>query len=312
GRDLDGDGIISAAANPPEGEHYLHPALAMLTLERPRASVMGPDLMLDTIEVKDAFAGEKATIVLTIRNLGVLPSAPVDVKVRIDGDLLKTKQVTIDRSGIQQVSIPWSPEKGSYIIQGEVEIPGDVNPSNNQKEKEVTVGTVPDLAVSIEDPYRPGDAVQQGNTIHQVLVIGAALPLALLLFVRRPPGRYQKMLSLLLGTMVLISLLPPPVAPVLPAVAAQDAAQIYLLPVTVTNQGGSDAPSFALSVYLDGEQVVKKVYPEGLQVGGSERSELPVYASPGSHTVRVVVDEDGLLKDSDRSNNVAEGTYVFS
>ena len=312
GRDLDGDGIISAAANPPEGEHYLHPALAMLTLERPRASVMGPDLMLDTIEVKDAFAGEKATIVLTIRNLGVLPSAPVDVKVRIDGDLLKTKQVTIDRSGIQQVSIPWSPEKGSSIIQGEVEIPGDVNPSNNQKEKEVTVGTVPDLAVSIEDPYRPGDAVQQGNTIHQVLVIGAALPLALLLFVRRPPGRYQKMLSLLLGTMVLISLLPPPVAPVLPAVAAQDAAQIYLLPVTVTNQGGSDAPSFALSVYLDGEQVVKKVYPEGLQVGGSERSELPVYASPGSHTVRVVVDEDGLLKDSDRSNNVAEGTYVFS
>jgi hypothetical protein len=25
-----------------------------------------------------------------------------------------------------------------------------------------------------------------------------------------------------------------------------------------------------------------------------------------------VVDEGGLLKDSDRSNNVAEGTYVFS
>jgi len=120
------------------------------------------------------------------------------------------------------------------------------------------------------------------------------------------------MLSLLLGAMILVSLLPFPAAPVVP-VAAQDAAtQIYLLPVTVTNLGGSDAPSFTLSVYLDGEKVMNKDYPEGLKAGGSERSELPVYATPGSHTVKVVADEGGLLKDSDRSNNVAEGTYVFS
>lgn len=310
GRDLDGDGIISAAANPPEGEHYLHPVLAMLTLERPRASATGPDLMLDAIEVKDAFAGEDAAIILTIRNLGALPSAPAEVKVRIDGDLLDARQVTIERSGIVQVSIPWNPTKGSYTVQGEVDIPGDVNPSNNKKEKLVTVGTVPDLTVSIEDPYRPGDAVQQGSATLQVLAIGAALSLALLLFARRPPGRYRKIFSLLLGTMIILSLLPP-VALVLPA-TAQDASQVYLLPVTVTNLGGSDAPSFTLSVYLDGERVMNKEYPDGLKVGGSERSELPVYASPGSHTVKAVVDEGGLLKDSDRSNNVAEGTYVFS
>lgn len=310
GRDLDGDGIISAAANPPEGEHYLHPVLAMLTLERSRAGATGPDLMLDSIEVKDAFAGEEAAIILTIRNLGVLPSAPADVRVRINGDLLEAQQVTVDRSGIQQVSIPWNPGRGSYIIQGEVDIPGDVSPANNKKEKEVTVGTIPDLAVSLEDPYRPGDAAQQAPL--QVLVPGAALSLALLLFAKRPPGRYQKMLSLLLGAMILVSLLPFPAAPVVPAAAQDAATQIYLLPVTVTNLGGSDAPSFTLSVYLDGEKVMNKGYPEGLKAGGSERSELPVYATPGSHTVKVVVDEGGLLKDSDRSNNVAEGTYVFT
>ncbi|NLM30948.1 MAG: DUF3344 domain-containing protein [Methanomicrobiales archaeon] len=308
GRDLDGDGIISAAANPPEGEHYLHPVLAMLTLERPRAGATGPDLMLDTIEVKGALAGEEGVITLTIRNLGVLPSVPADVRVRVNGALLEARRVTIDRSGIQQVSIPWNPEKGVYTIQGEVDIPGDLNPLNNKKEKEVTVGTVPDLAVSIEDPYRPGDAVQQGSATLQVLVIGAALALALLLFARRPPGRYQKILPLLLCAMVLVSLLPPAVVPA----AAQGTSQVYLLPVTVTNLGGSDASSFILSVYLDGEKVMNKDYPEGLKAGGSERSELPIYASPGSHTVKVVVDEDGLLKDSDRSNNVAEGTYVFS
>ncbi len=313
GRDLDGDGAISAATNPPEGEYYLHPVLAMLTLEKPRASVTGPDLMLDQIEVKDAFEGEEAVITLTIRNLGTLPSVPAEVKVRINGDLLDTKQATIGRSGIQQVSVPWNPGKGSYTIQGEVDIPGDVNPSNNQKEKEITVGTIPDLAVSIEDPYRPGEAAKQGDTILQILAIGAALPLALLLFARRPPKGDRKMLALLLGIMIVLTLLPlPPQATLVSPAVAQDASQIYILPVTVTNQGGSDAPSFTLSVYLDGEQVVEKEYPEGLKTTGSERSELPLYASPGSHTVKVVIDEDGLLKDSDRSNNIAEGTYVFS
>jgi len=125
-----------------------------------------------------------------------------------------------------------------------------------------------DLAVSIEDPYRPGDAVQQGNTIHQVLVIGRHCHWHFCCSSEDRQGDTRRCFRSSSATMVLISLLPPPVAPVLPAVAAQDAAQIYLLPVTVTNQGGSDAPSFALSVYLDGEQVVKKVYPEGLQVGG--------------------------------------------
>jgi len=50
GRDLDGDGIISAAANPPEASIISILPWRCSHLERPRASVMGPDLMLDTIE----------------------------------------------------------------------------------------------------------------------------------------------------------------------------------------------------------------------------------------------------------------------
>ncbi|HDR72436.1 MAG TPA: DUF3344 domain-containing protein [Methanoculleus sp.] len=311
GRDLDGDGEIATIGELVEGEDYLHPVLVLLTLEKRRTTASGPDLVLERIEVQDSYEGENASIILNIRNMGAFPATHAEVEVRIDDALLATRQVAIDRSGIQQVSIPWKPQPGSYTIRARVDIQGDVDSSNNRKEKEIVVGTFPDLAVSLEEPYRPGTAVQQGDPVIQILIIGAALPLASLLFSRRRPHRGDKMLSVLACALILITVMPPPVALISPA-TGQDTSALSLLPVTVTNLGGSDASSFQLSVYLDGERVIKKEYPAGLKAGLSERSELPLFTSPGSHALRVVIDEEKRVKDADRSNNMAEATYVFS
>lgn len=310
GRDLDGDGVISAAASPPEGEHYLHPVLAMLTLERDRDTVSGPDLALNGIAVQDAHAGEEGVIIVTIRNLGAFSALPAELRVRVDGDLLATRQVTIDRSGLQQVAVPWRPGEGSFTVLAEIEIPGDENPSNNQYQTVVTVGGLPDLAVSMEPPVRRGDAVRQGNPVLQVLTLAGALVIPTLFLARRPPQGGRRVPGILLAALVLLALLPPPLALVPPA-AGQDTSSLYLLPVTVTNLGGSDASSFSVSVYLDGERVITRAYPDGIRAGQSERSEIPLYTSPGSHHVRVIADEAGLVKDADRSNNSAEATYVF-
>ncbi|HIH27770.1 MAG TPA: DUF3344 domain-containing protein [Methanoregulaceae archaeon] len=311
GRDLSGDGMISASANPPEGEHYLHPVLAMLTLERERASVSGPDLALSGIAVQDAHAGEEGAIIITIRNLGAFSPLPAELRVRIDGDLLATRQVTLDRSGLQQAAIPWSPGEGSFAIQAEVDIPGDSDPSNNRHQTMVTVGGLPDLAVSLEPPVRRGDAVQQGDPFLQVLTLAGAIAISLLFLVRRPPQGGRRMLGLLLSALVILALLPPPLA-LVPPVAGQDTSALFLLPVTVSNLGGSDAPAFAVSMYLDGERVITKEYLDGMQAGRTDRSEIPLYTSPGSHHLRVVIDENGLVRDADRSNNSAEATYVFT
>jgi len=126
----------------------------MLTLERPRASVTGPDLMLDTIEVKDAFAGEEAAIVLTIRNLGVLPSAPVDVKVRIDAISSRPSRSRSTGAGYSRYRSPGVRRKGVTSSRARWRSRRR-EPIKQPKREGGHVGTVPDLAVSIEDPYRP-------------------------------------------------------------------------------------------------------------------------------------------------------------
>lgn len=312
GRDLDEDGEIATTGTKPEGEDYIHPALVLLLLERPQASTSAPNLVLDTIEVQDAYEGENATILLTIRNLGAFPSVPAEVRVWIDGRVIATRQVTIERSGIQEVSIPWSPGQGNFSIQGEVEIQGEADPSNNRKVREIVVGTLPDLSVSLGTPVRPGSTIpQQGDSFLQALVLGGALAVSFCLFLRRPPRAGRRISQLLLCIGILLVLLQHPISPLSPAEGG-DTSSLYLLPLTVTNSGGSDASPFHLYVYLDGEQVITKEYQGGLRAGENERSELPLFAFPGSHTLRVVVDPEGHVKDADRSNNIAEITHVFS
>jgi subtilase family serine protease len=97
----------------------------------------------------------------------------------------------------------------------------------------------------------------------------------------------------------------------MPAVAAADTTSLYLVPVTVRNAGGSDAPAFAVTLYLEGEKIATKTYDDGLAAGKEISSDIPIYTTPGSHSLKVVVDEAAKVRDGNRTNNVVESTDVF-
>lgn len=322
GKDLNNDGTISSTGDLPEGEDYLHPVFAMLTLEKPRAvsfsqgssagSGSGTDLSIGKIEVTNAFNGETATITATLQNLGTRPTGPVTVTFTVDGSTVETKQVAVDASGVQQVSAIWPATAGSHTIGAEVTAPEDTAASNNAMTKKVTVGTLPDLAVSAGAPRSPGATAtpQQKSPVPVAAVISAAALSAGLCRILRQKNEKNLMRATSLALVLCLFSAGLPL--LAPAADAADTSRLYLLPVTVTNTGGSDAAAFAVTIYLDNEKIATKSYDDGLAAGKEISSDIPIHTTPGSHTVKVVVDEAGKVKDSNRGNNAAESAYVFS
>jgi len=318
GKDLNGDGTISSNSEPYEGEDYLHPVFAMLTLERKRAATggsvpssgSGTDLAIGKLEVADAFAGETATITATLQNLGSRPSGPVPVSVSVDGKALETKQVMVDASGVQQVTFSWPATAGTHSFAAEVKAGGDLVPSNNAVTRSITVGSLPDLEVSVGSPKTPGGSSGQQESPLPLAVTAAAVVLsfgAYRAFSGRTDGAGRKAASCVLVLLVMASCL----SSLVPAVKAAETSKLYLIPVTVKNSGGSDAAAFAVTIYLDGEKIVTKAYDDGLAAGMEVSADIPVHTTPGSHTLRVVVDEAARIRDGNRANNVAESAYAF-
>ena len=318
GKDLNGDGVISSTGDKPEGEDYLHPVFAMLTLERPRAATSGQtvpsnpgtDLSIGKIEVTNAFVGENATITATLQNLGALPSSPVTVAFSVDGTTVDSKQVAVDASGVQQVSASWPATAGSHAITAEVAGAGDKDSSNTALTKQITVGTQPDLEVSVGAPRSPGaSAAQQKSPLPAAIVISAVfLSLcAYHAFRKRNDTTVVRIISLAISLLLITASMPSFV----PAARAANTTGLYLVPVTVRNIGGSDAPAFGVTLYLDGERIATKAYDDGLAAGKEISSDIPIYTTPGSHTVKAVADEAAKVRDGNRTNNVAESSYVF-
>ncbi len=313
GRDLNGDGIITETGEKPEGEDYLHPVLVLLTLQKPRPEATEPDLAIRQIEVNNAFEGETATILVNIDNLGTLPLSPAELKVTIDGTPIETRQIAIGKSGVQQVSVPWQTIPGSHIIRADITVGGDPDSSNNAAEKEVKVGSLPDLSVSLKPPSRPGSEASSGKAPLPlplvILSIGLAAVILTIARHRRPPNRtiVPRILPVIAAALLVSA-----GCGMIPAPATADSqTSLYLLPVIVKNSGGSDAPAFILTIYIDGEKVATKSCDSGIPAGSEISADIPVHTSPGSHIVKVIADEAGTVKDSDRSNNVVETTYVF-
>jgi subtilase family serine protease len=318
GRDLNGDNFISSNSEPYEGEDYLHPVFAMLTLEKPRSasgvtagsSNSGTDLAIGKLDVVNAYKGQTATIRATLQNLGARPGSPVPVAFSVDGSMIETKQVTVDASGVQEISANWPATDGAHTVSVEVKATGDSNSANNIATKTVTVGSLPDLEVSIGAPKSPGSSSDnQKSPLPAVL----AIPAVVLSFAAYRILRRQEDVPLIRGASLLFAVLMVSASlPVLiPAVTAGDTTKLYLIPVTVKNIGGSDAGAFAITLYLDGEKIATKTYDDGLAAGKEVTSDIPVHTTPGSHTIKVIVDEAAKVMDGNRGNNAAESSHAF-
>ncbi|MDD1690544.1 MAG: DUF3344 domain-containing protein [Methanoregula sp.] len=304
GLDLDGDGTIATTGDAPEGEDYIHPVLAILTVTKPGTGT-GTDFAVEGLRAGNAFAGENAVLEATIRSYGLPPAGPVPVTFAVDGKTINTTQVTVPRSGITVVQVPWVAVAGSHTITAGIAAPSDTRPGNNEASLALAAGTPPDLSVRIGSPFVKGSA-PAAVTKSPLPACGACAAVGLLLVWygrRRRPSPVQAG-SLLLTLMLVIPAIAVPVS-------AETGAQEYTLPLQVTNSGGSDAPTFTVTVYLDGEKIADKRIDAGLAAGATTDIPVPVYVAPGSHEVKVVVDEEGAIVDSSRGNNLAQGRYDF-
>lgn len=313
GRDMDGDGIVTETGEKPEGEDYLHPVVVILTLQKPKPEATTPDLTIPKIEVTNAFEGVSATVEVTIENLGTTPQSPAELKISVDGAPLSTQQITIEKSGVQQVSVPWQTVMGTHAVRAEIIVEGDSDRTNNAAEKQVMVGALPDLAVSAGPPSRPSSGGSSASTPLPVplvvLAIGLAAVLLSILRNRGPPEHPVLVRVLAVGFAAL--LVSAGTGIVTTPVSADTQTSLYLLPVTVKNVGGSDAAAFSVTIYLDGEKVATKSYDTGIAAGKEVSADIPIHTVPGSHSVKIVADEGEKVKDSNRGNNVVETTYTF-
>ena len=189
------------------------------------------------------------------------------------------------------MSVSWPATTGTHTITARVQATGDTVDANNAMTKEVTVGSLPDLAVTVGSPHRPGSATQQTKSPLPVWPAAFALVSIVAIFgIRRySPNNGRKLASLFVIGLLLTAWVPV----LAPAASAADSTNLYLLPVTIKNAGGCDASSFTLTIYLDGEKIATKNYDDGLGAGKDISADIPVHTNAGTHQLRVVVDEAG-------------------
>jgi hypothetical protein len=313
GKDLDDDGFITTTGEKPEGEDYIHPVLAVLTIERTGGIVAGPDLAIEGITVKDAFDGTNGTITATLLNFGPATESRALVTFSVDGTTIATQQVAVDRSGVQQVSAEWAATAGSHVVRVEAGVDGDTNVSNDAATKALNIGGLPDLVLNMGAPTRPVSSPStQSGMPYALLAAAAGLAIAVGLVARRPPGKRRAMAVLLpvavvLSAVLALTLYSPPSSSL---AIAQGGAGASLLPVTISNTGGSDAPVFDLAIFVDGQRTVMQRI-DGVGAGNETKLDVPLYPAPGRHHVRAVADAGGVVREASEANNMAEADYDF-
>jgi len=297
-RDLDGDGNITTTGATPEGEDYIHPCLAILAVTR-SGPASSASLAVDSLEVKNAYAGEPAEVTAVVRSTGAAPGGPVLVTLVVDGVSAGSRDVTLPPSGWVEVTIPWTASEGTHAIAVEAAAAGA---SPGRAEKTVKVGTPVDLAVSVGQPSRQDNAASpQATTPFPLAALAGAPVLGWWL----STGRSRKVAILLAAGIILLAF-------AVPVVQASASAQViaYTLPIEVRNLGGSDSPAFEVTVSLDGERVTR-LSVAGLPAGGVVREQVTLHAIPGPHTVSVVADEKGAVPEREKGNNRADARYDF-
>jgi subtilase family serine protease len=304
GIDLNGDEAITTTGDAPEGEDYIHPVMAILT-EKITGSTPATDLAIESLDVSNAYNGEIATLTAEVRSYGVQPTEAVPVAFFANGNLINTTKSVLHPSGITRVSVPWAATSGIYTLSAEVPAPGDSQPGNNGAQHQVTIGTPPDLSVSVGTPFHKDAAAGAGVSkapLSLIPVIAAIGALALF--------RKRKYLPAVPAIVLAVALIVASFGLVAPAGAVSEV-QEYSLPVQIANNGGSDSPTFVVSVYLDGEKIADRQVSDGIKAHSSVSISIPVFTSPGSHEMKIIADEAGQVRDQSRSNNLVQGRYDF-
>ena len=83
--------------------------------------------------------------------------------------------------------------------------------------------------------------------------------------------------------------------------------------VTLKNQGNADAGSFKVSYYADNTYIGEDSLTFGLGAGSTNKESASFTPTVGgNHTVRVVVDPDNRIQESDETNNVRSETFYVT
>ena len=298
GRDIDGDGNISTIGATPEGEDYIHPVLAILTVRR-QGNSAAPALSVDSLEVANAYAGGDAAISAVVRNTGSPLSGPVTVRFMVDGDLLESREVTLPPEGWMAIAVPWEALEGTHVISVEASGKGALT---GKADKSMRVGTPPDLVVSVGQPVRKESvAAPHPTTPFPLAGLAGASVLGWWLYSRK-----VRAIPFLLASAVIAVALLAPIA------TAEEPGKFvtYTLPIGIRNAGGSGTPAFEVTVLLDGEKVTV-LSVAGVPAGGTIREEVSLYAMPGTHSVSVIADEKGVVPEQERGNNRADARFEF-
>jgi subtilase family serine protease len=292
GFDLNGDGEIDDQ----EGEDYLHPVLAALVLTSKDTGSILPDLFPEmAVSGQELVEGEPVEISFTINNPGKICEENCTAVFLVDGNEFSTFPVQLGAAGVYRSNISWSGVKGAHRLELSLDPEARIkesNETNNKCELDIQVKSAPDLSVSLGEPVKiEEEKASSASTIFLAV---------LALFGSR---RKKPVFLLLLVVFIIVTF-----SGCVEETPATKAA--YSIPLKITNSGEASARDFDVNLYLEGKSVAVLNIPE-LEGNTSVGESIRISAPTGAHTLRVNVDENNHITESDENNNEFETTCTF-
>jgi len=328
GKDINGDGKIEEDdEGNREGEHYLHPVLAVLVARHKTTEKTMPDFSVEFAPPGNLTEGEN-TLTAVVNNYGRLYEDDFGVKVFVDESEIYSDVVRMDASGVKKLAIPWNAMSGIKTITAEVDAENAVRESNENDNvfvSDVYVMRKPDLSVKILTPVAETiNAASASSTASSAKGISLTLnlifaimliPWLMFIVIRIPSDIKKEKLPVVVSIFVILCATLFLSACVDKQLVEQKTGTgtsmlSYSIPVELRNEGEMAAANFKLSLYVDGEKSVTKKKDE-LEGGTSVIEKLSIVVVKGKHSIRAVVDEKNDVKEFRRDNNEDTITFDF-
>ena len=314
GNDTDEDDIIG----PDEGEAYLHPVNAILIVEHSNNTHLptDPDLTVELSFDGKMSEWEDVRIDAIIRNLGETDANNFTVKF-CDGDyVIETRTVSLGGGERREISTIWNATAGDHTIEVVVDsehVIAESDETNNEMSKAVHINTREDLSVEIGVP------VGKEKISHEIVIAGSIEGFWLLLFgivgcLLLLPSRssLQKRGKKLVPLLVILATLVIVCAVAIywqtyneSQVPSASQSEEYSIPIALRNLGETKAENFTVYLYINGE---KQRMMDIEEMGGNSQldNNFSVSLEKGEHVLRVIVDEENVVLESNETNNVDE------